>query len=99
MTFDDAIASRELQIAFQVPAERCPHDTPKRLFHLAQPREPGPSQDELLIITAVEAIDAETRVHFEWVFDHDFHSQYDATETWRGVAVLTERGDHLEAWG
>lgn len=101
MTFAEAIASRTLRVNWSVPAERCPEDTAQRLFVLArtrQPRLPGPSQDELLHITAVEAAEGGARVHFEWVFDRDFHSQYDATETWRGVALLRSGADELERW-
>lgn len=49
-----------------------------------QPGRPGPSQDETLTLEAV----GPGVLAFEYVFDHDYASQYDATERWSGTAAL-----------
>jgi hypothetical protein len=57
-----------------------------------QPVRPGPSQDELLAFE----VDATGEVSLAYVFDHDFASQYDKTETWR--ATVRRAPVTLEGW-
>lgn len=56
-----------------------------------QPTRPGLSQDETLIFE----VDAEGAVRLEYVFDHDFASQYDQTERW---GAMVREGPRLEDW-
>lgn len=57
-----------------------------------QPTRPGISQDELLAFE----VSASGEVSLEYVFDHDFASQYDRTETW--CATVRREPVTLEGW-
>jgi hypothetical protein len=95
VTFDEALAAKKLRVSPTTSPTLAP-----RLYALVRARlerTPGSSQDELLDVTAVEPVEGGARVTFTWVFDHDFASQYDQTEAWRGVASLGAV-DVLEVW-
>jgi alpha/beta superfamily hydrolase len=102
VTFADAVADRKLRVTWRVEPNDAPSDLEPRAFALVcakHPTRPGNSQDELLDITAVEATPEGWRLRFAYVFDHDFASQYDKTESWTVVAWLGRDGrDAIETW-
>lgn len=65
-----------------------------------QPRRPGASQDETLSFSQAHvAPDGTLQAQLEYVFDHDYASQYDRTERTRAtVHVAADGRVRLDGW-
>lgn len=92
MTFDQALATKKLRLSWSVPQPGdLPADVVARVFDLVcarQPQRPGLSQDESLLFESAARRDDGWHLAGRYVFDRDYASQYDATETWRFDAVV-----------
>ncbi|MBL8940072.1 MAG: hypothetical protein JNM69_36320 [Archangium sp.] len=92
MTFDEAVSAKKLRVSWSVdrPGD-LPLDVVARVFELVcekQPERPGLTQDEALVFESAARRDDGWHVSGRYVFDRDFASQYDVTETWRFEAVV-----------
>ena len=101
MTIDEALATRKLRLSWSVPQ---PGDLPAhvitRVFDLVcarQPERPGLSQDESLVFESAARRDDGWHLSGRYVFDRDFASQYDVTETWRFDAIIGDEAT-LSTW-
>lgn len=74
-----------------------PADFESRVFAQVcglQPNRPGNSQDEALRFSRDDA----GALQLEYVFDHDYASQYDRTERWFATVTLTPEGPNVTDW-
>lgn len=60
-----------------------------------RPTPPGNSQDELLDVLQVQPAVGGMQITARYVFDADFASMYDKTETWQAVIELGPRGEFV----
>jgi hypothetical protein len=101
VNFDEAVATKKLRISWSVPQPGdLPADVIARVFELVcarQPERPGLSQDESLLFESAARRDDGWHLSGRYVFDRDYASQYDVTETWRFDAVVGD-GAVLSTW-
>lgn len=101
MTFDEAVSAKKLRVSWSVdrPGD-LPADVVARVFELVcerQAERPGLTQDESLVFESAARRDDGWHVSGRYVFDRDFASQYDVTETWRFEAVVGDQAT-LSTW-
>ena len=101
MTFDEAVSAKKLRVSWSVdrPGD-LPSDVVARVFELVcekQEQRAGLSQDEALVFESATRRDDGWHVSGRYVFDRDYASQYDVTETWRFEAVVGDAAT-LSTW-